>query len=56
MEGYLNKEHFLGKGGFGEVYWIDENSAMKVIHVGGDEALKKDTLKEIQLMINLKLL
>ena len=52
----LDEADYLGKGGFGEVYGINERMAIKVIHVRRDEQLRKETLREIQFMLNLKLL
>ena len=52
----LDEADYLGKGGFGEVYGINKQMAIKVIHVGRDEKLRKETLREIQFMLNLKLL
>ena len=52
----LDEADYLGNGGFGEVYGINERTAIKVIHVGRDDKLRKETLREIQFMLNLKLL
>ena len=52
----IDEADYLGKGGFGEVYGINERMAIKVVHVGRDEHLKKETLQEIQFLLTLKLL
>ena len=52
----LDKAEYLGEGGFGEVFGIDSQTALKVIHVGRNEQLRKETLREIQFMLNLTLL
>ena len=52
----IDEADYLGSGAFGEVYGIDEHTALKVIHVGRNENLRQSTLKEIQFMLNLKLL
>ena len=52
----LDEADYLGEGGFGEVYGINERMAIKVIRVGRNVKLRKETLQEIQFMLKLKLL
>lgn len=54
MEYDIDNMDYLGKGGFGEVYGINDRTALKMIHVGRDEQLRKNTIKEIRLMLDIK--
>lgn len=46
----MNVRRKLGSGGFGTVYYKDENTAEKEIKVGNNEALKVKVLQEIAIM------
>jgi predicted Ser/Thr protein kinase len=56
MEYDLDTLDYLGKGGFGEVYGLNQHRAIKVIHVGRDVQLRNETLKEIRFMLDLKMM
>lgn len=51
----LDTALYLGSGGFGEVYALDMESAIKHVHVGHNEQKKKLIIEEIKLMMDLKL-
>lgn len=56
MDFDLEKAEYLGEGGFGEVYGLNDRKALKMIHVGRNEQLRKATLNEIMFMLKLKMM
>ena len=51
--GLESRLKILGRGGFGVVYKLDNQTALKVLHIGDDVDLKDAALEEIEFMVRI---
>ena len=49
----INEENYIGKGGYGKVYKLDDNKAAKVYYIKFPVKAKKDTKKVLKMIRNL---